>query len=413
MAANTLHDNVTMPASWRAKAPMLAAIGFCSVLVSLGLFHFGSSSENEATGFRMFFHSYLTNYVYCLSFCLGALFFVLVQHVVRAGWSATVRRVAELLANTIPWWAVLFLPIIAVVYSDQGNLYEWSKGPGNVQPIIELKLNYLAPNWFLLRAIIYFAVWCVAANLYFRMSREQDETGSTEITLKLQRWAGPFIIMFALALNFAAFDWIMSTDAAWYSTIFGVYIFASGMLSFFAVMILTCYLMQRSGRMQKYVTTEHYHDLAKWQFGFIVFWSYIAFSQFLLYWYANIPEETLWYKERLDLSTGWRPLGYMLIALHFAVPFLGTLPRAVRRNKGVMAGWAVFILFVHWLDMTFLVMPNVGPASVAMLFGHAVCWVGMVSIFLALFLFRVGETPMVATRDPWLPDALAYQQMPM
>ncbi len=413
MAANTLNDNITMPASWRAKAPMLAAIGFCSVLVSLGLFHFGSSSENEATGFRMFFHSYLTNYVYCLSFCLGALFFVLVQHVVRAGWSATVRRVAELLANTIPWWAVLFLPIIAVVYSDQGNLYEWSKGSGNVQPIIELKLNYLAPNWFLLRAIIYFAVWCVAANLYFRMSREQDETGSTEITLKLQRWAGPFIIMFALALNFAAFDWIMSTDAAWYSTIFGVYIFASGMLSFFAVMILTCYLMQRSGRMQKYVTTEHYHDLAKFQFGFIVFWSYIAFSQFLLYWYANIPEETLWYKERLDLGTGWRPLGYMLIALHFAVPFLGTLPRAVRRNKGVMAGWAVFILFVHWLDMTFLVMPNVGPASVAMLFGHVVCWVGMVSIFLALFLFRVGETPMVATRDPWLPDALAYQQMPM
>jgi hypothetical protein len=307
------------------------------------------------------------------------LFFVLVQHVVRAGWSATVRRIAELLANTIPWWAALFLPIIAVVFSDQGNLYEWSKGSGNVQPIVELKLGYLAPQWFLLRAIVYFAIWCVAARLYFRMSREQDETGSTEITLKLQRWAGPFIILFALALNFAAFDWIMSTDAAWYSTIFGVYIFSAGMLSFFAVMI----------------------------------WSYIAFSQFLLYWYANIPEETLWYKERLDLSTGWRPLGYMLIALHFAVPFLGTLPRAVRRNRGMMAGWAVFILIVHWLDMTFLVMPNVGPASFVMLMGHFICWIGMVSIFLSLFIFRVGETPMVATRDPWLADSLAYQQMPM
>ena len=127
MAANTLHDNVTMPASWRAKAPILLAIGLCAVLVSLGLFHFGSSPENEATGFRMFFHSYLANYIYCLSFCLGALFFVLVQHVVRAGWSATVRRVAELLAYTIPFWAVLFAPILVAVFTNHGHLYEWSK----------------------------------------------------------------------------------------------------------------------------------------------------------------------------------------------------------------------------------------------------------------------------------------------
>ncbi len=142
MAANTLNDNVTMPASWRAKAPIFAAVGFCSVLVSLGLFHFGSSPENEATGFRTFYHSYLANYVYCLSFCLGALFFVLVQHVVvRAGWSASVRRVAELLAYTIPWWAVLFLPIVAVVFSDHGTLYEWSKrGQGRGDRRIEAGL---------------------------------------------------------------------------------------------------------------------------------------------------------------------------------------------------------------------------------------------------------------------------------
>ena len=121
MAANTLNDNITMPASWRAAAPILVAVGAVCVLVSLGLFQFTVSSENEASGFRMFFHSYLANYIYCLSFCLGALFFVLVQHVVRAGWSASVRRVAELLAYTIPWWAVLFLPIVAVVFRRPGN----------------------------------------------------------------------------------------------------------------------------------------------------------------------------------------------------------------------------------------------------------------------------------------------------
>lgn len=147
-------------------------------------------------------------------------------------------------------------------------------------------------------------------------------------------------------------------------------------------MIVTCVLLQRSGRLEKLVTTEHFHDLAKFQFGFIVFWSYIAFSQYLLYWYGNIPEETLWNKHRME--HGWQYLGLLLIALHFAIPFLGTLPRAIRRNRSILACWSTFILFVHWSDMTFLLMPNVGLLSVGCWFAHLVCWVGMVSIFCAV-----------------------------
>jgi hypothetical protein len=348
--------------------------------------------------------------MFCLSFCLGALFFVMVQHLTRAAWSATVRRIAELFSQVIPWWALLFLPIVLMVlFSDSGALYEWNRGSGNVSELVEGKLGYLAPGFFTVRTIVYFAVFILAARMFYRLSRKQDESGSTDITLFLQKWSGPWIILFSLALNFAAFDWMMSTDAAWFSTIYGVYLFSASMFSFFAVMILTCYLLQRSGRVEKLITTEHYHDLAKFQFGFVVFWAYIAFSQFLLYWYANIPEETLWYKERTE--HGWQYLGLLLILFHFALPFLGTMSRHVRRRKGVMAGWAGFILFVHWLDMMYLIMPNVGHASWGMVIAHLVGWVGIVAIFIAFFLLRVGETPMVATKDPWLAESLAYHNM--
>ncbi len=410
MTANLPNDNITLPASWRGFAPVLVAVGAICVLVSLGLFYFGDTEHPEA-GFKAFFHSYLANFMYCLSFCLGALFFVMVQHLARASWSASIRRIAELFAVTIPWWALLFLPILAMVlFTSSPALYEWNVGAsGGLSEIVKAKLGYLSPGFFAIRTVVYFAVFTIAARVYFSLSRQQDDTGDTGITLKLQRWAGPFIILFSLSVNFAAFDWMMSTDAAWFSTIYGVYLFAASMLSFFAVMILSCFLLQRNGRIQTLVTTEHYHDRAKFQFGFVVFWGYIAFSQFLLYWYGNIPEETLWYKHRME--HGWQYVGLLLIVFHFAVPFLGTVSRHVRRNRAAMAGWAVFILVVHWLDLMFLIMPNVGDLTATLVIGHLVCWIGMVSIFTALLIIRVGETPVVATKDPWLPEALAYHNL--
>lgn len=410
MVPNIPNDNVTLPASWRAKAPVMVAVGAVCVLLSLGLFFLVDTKRPELA-FRAFFHSYLANFMYCLSFCLGALFFVMVQYLTRASWSVAIRRIAELFAVTIPWWSMLFLPVLAMVlFTDSNALYAWNMGAGaGLTEVVEAKLVFLSPGFFVARTIVYFGVFSVAAWVYYGLSRRQDDTGDTEITLKLQRYAGPFIMLFALAINFAAFDWMMSTDAAWFSTIYGVYLFAASMLSFFAVMILTCFLLQRNGRVQKFVTTEHYHDMAKFHFGFIVFWAYIAFSQFLLYWYANIPEETLWYKERM--MHGWEVVGLLLIIFHFAVPFLGTVSRHVRRNKPVMAGWAVLILIMHWVDFMFLIMPNVGPVSAMLVLGHLLCWFGMLSIFTALFLIRVGDTPVVALKDPWLPESLAYHNV--
>lgn len=407
MAADTIpNDNISMPADWRGKSPALIAIGAILVLASAFMFAFVAEG-----GMKSFFHSYLTNFMYCLTLCLGALFFVMIQHLVRSGWSAAIRRIAELYAATIPLWALLFIPILATVILGKDSLYVWNIGPGKgLEKIVENKLVYLNSGFFTIRTLIYFAVFIIAARFFFVHSRRQDETGDAGITLKLQKWSGPFVILFSLALNFAAFDWMMSTDPAWFSTIYGVYIFASSMFSFVALMIVTCYLLQRRGRVERIVRVEHYHDLAKFQFGFIVFWAYIAFSQFMLYWYGNIPEETLWYAHRME--HGWEFIGLLLIALHFAVPFFAFLKRSHRRNPGWLASWAVWLLIVHWFDLTFLIMPNVGSVTVSMFLAHAAGWLGMVAIFLALFLWRVGDTPVVAAKDPWLPDSLAYTNLP-
>ncbi len=403
MAAHDSQDNILFPAKWRGFFTILIAAGFACILLSLGL-----CSLVGEHGLRTFFHSYLTNYIYCLSICLGALFFVLVQHLVRASWSATIRRVAELLATTIPWWAILFLPIlVSALRPNSDVLYPWNGA--ELEPIVQLKTSYLNGGFFTVRSLVYFAVWIFAGAFCFKLSREQDQTGNAELTLKLQKWSGPLIILFALSMNFAAFDWVMSTDPAWYSTIFGVYLFAASMMAFFATSIVFFNILQRNGRVVKYVSTEHYHDMGKFLFGFVFFWSYIAFSQFMLYWYANIPEETLWFKHRMQ--GGWGQIGILLILGHFAIPMLGLLSRHVRRHRQALFGWAIFLLFMHWVDMSFLVMPNVGPFGLPMLLGHFACLVGLLCIFLALFMWRIGDTPLVATRDPWLQEALAYHNM--
>lgn len=405
MVATAIHDDDSLPTHWRAFAPYLMVLGAICILVSFGLSYL--ASEDQAAGYKIFLHSYLANYVYCLTFCLGALFFVLVTHLARAAWCATIRRVAELLAVTVAWWSVLFLPVLAMVLlTRSGALFPWNS------PDVDLpedKLSYLNGRWFALRAIVYFAVWVISASYYFAKSRNQDETGSADISLKLQRFAGPWIMAFALSVNFAAFDWIMSLDPTWFSTMFGVYLFAGAMMAFFALMIVIFTTLQRNGRVQKFVNVEHYHDMGKFLFGFVLFWSYITFSQFLLIWYANIPEETVWFLHRME--GGWQYVGLILIFGHFAFPLLCLLSRHVRRNRAVMCAWAIFLLVMHWFDITFMIMPGSGKATTLMWLGHAVCGIGMLSAFLSLLLLRVGSTPLVSRRDPWLPEALSYHVM--
>jgi hypothetical protein len=401
--------SIELPDAWRSKSPIFALVGVSCILIGVFCFFMAPSANGDRSGaFKFLTHSYLTNFIYILSFTLGALFFILVQFLTRAGWSSSIRRLAEIIMVLIPLIAVLFVPILVLLLSGNSDLYQWNSDKIESAIVASKAEFYLTKEFFTIRSLVYFAFWILTSTWFYRLSRAQDESGDTELSSVRQKWAGPLIMLFSLSVTFAAFDWVMSVDAEWYSTIFGVYLFAASMMAFFAMMIVISQLLQKAGKVQKWITVEHYHDMGKFLFGFVMFWSYIAFSQLVLYWYANIPEETHWYDVRLQGN--WWYLSYGLIAFHFAIPFLGLMSRHVRRHRAGLLFWAVWILVAHWLDMTFLIMPNagLGASHFFPMLGHMLGGVGMLSIFAAFFLVRASGVPLVAMRDPRLPEAMKY-----
>jgi hypothetical protein len=289
------------------------------------------------------------------------------------------------------------------------SLYEWNTA--TPEGLIAAKQGYLNGPFFAVRSVVYFLVFICSAYFVYNNSRRQDETGDASITLKIQAYSGPLIMLYALAISFASFDWVMSIDAEWFSTIFGVIIFAGSMLGFFSLLAVSCMLLQRNGKLEKFVTVENYHDIGKFMFGFVMFWAYVSFSQYLLYWYGDIPEETAWYDIRINNNNGWEYVAILLLLAHFIIPFLGLLSRHVRRNKIGLFFWACWLLIAHWIDLSFLILPNTGPVETTYLLGHLCCFIGMFSIFLAMLLLKASNVPLVATRDPRVPEALSYHNI--
>ena len=397
-------EDYLLPAKWQSSAILFGIVGLVLVVLGWAVLYFAIGGEADVR-FKIFCHSYLANFMYILSFGIGGMFFTLVSFLTRAGWNASVRRMGEILSVTIPWVALLFIPILLTLFLPQGTaVYEWNQA--NPEGLTALKTGYLNTGFFTVRAILYFALWIIITRYYFQLSIRQDDHPDVESTLARQKYSGPAIMIFALSVSFAAWDWVMSIDADWYSTIFGVYFFSASMFGMFAFVILAYLLLQKAGKVKRTVNIEHYHDLSKFLFGFVMFWSYIAFSQLILYWYGNIPEETVWYRDRWE--NNWEAFSYALIALHFVVPFLGLLSRHVRRNRIALMFWGVWALIVHWMDMTFLVMPNASDFNGIMLAGHAVVGLGMFSIFLMIVLLRTGNVALIAKGDPRLHEALSY-----
>jgi hypothetical protein len=407
-----------LPSSLAALWMPLSVGGLIALLVGWGI--------GYRVDPRFGMSAYLTAFMYCLSITLGALFFVLIQHLSRAGWSAVVRRVGELMMVMVIPLAILFLPIIVTLLSSDGLLYRWDDpqyATVNHLPADAWaeKVRWLNQGWFTLRAIVYFAIWAGLAIYFFRGSVEQDETGEKATTDRMQFWSGPGVILFSGTTTLAAFDWVMSLSPMWFSTMFGVYIFAGGILSAHCALVIACFVLQKYGAMRDEVTVEHYHDLGKYIFGFITFWTYIAFSQYMLIWYANIPEETEWIWHR-QLGV-WGGVGLVLIFCHWMLPFLGTMSRHVRRNPTAMFGWSVFILVVHFIDLYWLIMPEAhgieAPSIESMataggalgVLCSILCVVGMATLMIGLILRVAGQTKIVAVRDPRLAESISFENI--
>ncbi len=361
-------------------------------------------------GCSRWLHGYLLSFSFFASISLGAIFFVVLQHLTGARWSVVTRRVAELLTSTTPILVLLILPIVIPMLWGNSALFVWNDADLRASDeLIRGKAGYLNAPFFAVRCAVYLAVWILISRFYLKTSQQQDRAVDDRLAAKMRRFSGPSMIAFALTVNFAAFDWLMSLDPHWFSTIFGIYFFAGCAVAFFATLPIVTAILQRFGYLQREVTVEHYHDMGKLLFGFVMFWAYIAFSQYLLIWYANIPEETAWFLVRQ--KNGWQFVGLLLITGHFALPFCGLMSRASRRNLKSLVCWSVVLLVMHWVDLFWLTMPNASSDAVVLGPMEALSFVGIGAIWIAAMLYSMAGKRLLPTGDVHLRQSLAFHNI--
>ncbi|MFH1279607.1 MAG: quinol:cytochrome C oxidoreductase [Candidatus Eisenbacteria bacterium] len=381
------------PASFR----LTGGLGLLFLAISVGI-AFLSPPGREA-----FWHAYLTGYAWFLSVTSGALFFVILQHLTRASWSVVVRRFAEVIAANMGLMAVLFLPILLF---GMDRLYPWTQALHD--PLLQAKTGYLNKPFFIARWAAYFLVWIFASRWLLNRSTEQDESGDPRLSVKMEKASAPLMFAYAFTTTFAAFDLLMSLDPHWYSTMFGVYFWAGGVVGFFALLPLVAWATQRAGRMTHMITAEHYHDMGKLMFAFTVFWAYIAFSQYMLIWYGNIPEETVWYLRRQQ--DGWGLVGLLLLFGHFVVPFLALVSQFPKRRKNLLVFGSFWLLAMHGVDLYWLVVPEAGgPAALAPHPVHFTLFLGMTGLSIAAATRRLQTRSLVPEKDPRLEESLAFE----
>jgi hypothetical protein len=384
-----------------SRGSLLGAAGL-GLSVVLGML------ENDS--FRRFSFAYLTAFMWLLSIVLGGLFWVTLQHLVNAKWSVSLRRLGELVAVTAPVLGVLALPIVVPILLGNDTLYVWANhATVEADHLLHHKAPYLNPGFFLVRFLFYFGFWTLISRFFLKESLKQDQTGAANALPRMQRASAPAMFLFALTITFCAVDLLMSLEPYWFSTIFGVYYFASCVLAIHSALVLAAMWLQGRGLLKRSVTVEHFHDLGKMMFAFTVFWAYIGFSQFMLIWYANIPEETAWFKERF--AGDWGDVSILLLVAHFVIPFFGMLSRQAKRNRKVLAFWAYWTLAVIYLDMYWLIMPAMKTEEVPLSLMDLTCVIGMAGVLVASVAFFGKNVNLVPVKDPRLSRSVAFENI--
>lgn len=350
---------------------------------------------------KQFFFSYLTAFAFWMTFVWGAIFFSFLHHLTGADWSIVLRRILETVMTSIPIMAVLFIPVLLGMF----DLYHWSHADVvAADPILLKKSPYLNPVFFSIRAVLYFTIWFFLTRGLYKTSLAQDEGADAKQIEKMKRISAPGMILFAFTITFASFDWLMSLEAHWYSTIYGVYIFGGSLLAILSFMVIFGLALRKKGVLADTITVEHYHDIGKFLFAFIIFWGYIGFSQYFLIWYANIPEETIWYLARWEGS--WKIVTMVLVFGHFIIPFMLLLPRAMKRNFTALRIMAIWILIMHWLDLYWLAMPSLHHHGAVISWMDLAAFAGIGGIFLWSIMRRYASHPLVPVNDPRLETSI-------
>ena len=370
---------------------LLAVVG----LLSLGLCVVGAFVNRHQFSF-----SWLFAFAFFFTILAGCFFWIIVHHVTDAEWSVVVRRQLENLAMLIPVMAIFFIPVLIFRH----HLYEWMNVAPGHDPILDGKRAYLNWHFFLVRAIFYFVFFTGAAFVLRRSSVRQDRDGNPAYTLKMRKTAFIALPLFALSLTFGAYDWLLGLDYHWFSTMWGVYIFAGAAGSSMSLLVLVITALRNAGYLKDIVTTEHYHIMGKWMLSFTVFWAYIGFSQYMLIWYANMPEETEYFIRRNTES--WNSLSLFLVIGRFFVPFALLLlrsPKKKARQLCMIAGWLIFMQLV---DIYIVILPALHGVGVHVSIWDLVSLIGIGATLGFFYLRILARTSLFPNRDPRLLESL-------
>jgi len=347
-----------------------------------------------------FAYSWLFGFAYFFTILAGCFFWIIVHHAVDAEWSVVVRRQLENLAVLLIVMAVFFIPVVLF----RNHLYEWMTIPKGQEHLMDSKRAYLNFNFFIIRAIFFFTYFGLAAFVYRRISVSQDRDGDPGKTLKMRRLAFVFLPLFGLSLTFGAWDWLASLNYKWFSTMWGVYIFAGACGSSMSLLILVITALRNAGYLKDAITIEHYHIMGKWLLAFTVFWAYIGFSQYMLIWYANIPEETEYFILR---NTGsWNTLSLLLMVGRFFLPLAALLLRSTKKKIKTLCLVAGWILFMQLLDMYVVVLPELHHAGARPSVLDILPVIGIGAALAFIYLRIVTKSSLFPVRDPRLMESL-------
>lgn len=359
------------------------------------------SGVGYATNPEQFFTSYLMGYMLVLGLSLGALAFTMIHQLSGGAWGVVARQSLGAATRVLPYLTILFLPVVLGIH----NLYEWSHEDVVAgDPILQHKSVWLNQTLWIARAAIYFAVWNGLAFLLNKWSKAQDETGDPAIPLRMQRLSGGGLLLFALTMTLASFDWLMSRDPHWFSTIYGALVMVGQGLSTLAFQIIILVYLAKRKPMSEALTTTYLHDLANLMFALTVVWAYFSFSQYLIIWSGNLPEEIEWYLHRMH--GGWQTIGVALTIVHFAAPFFLLLMRGIKRNPTLVTKVAMWLIFARLLDLFWLIAPETHHDGLVISWMDLVIPATLFALWVGLYMQQLRTRALLPIHDPQFQEAL-------
>ena len=353
-----------------------------------------------------FLHSYLLAFIFVLGLSLGSLGLLMLQHLTGGHWGIVIRRPLESATRALPLVFVLFLPILFGMKS----LYSaWLNAPASGEgKLSDFQQSYLTADWFRIRALIYFAVWLGLMFLFNRWSKDQDvNREDRSLRRRLKMAAGPGIILYVFGMSFAAIDWVMSLSPHWASTIYGFLFIAGQLISSMSLMIAVIVLLAQTEPFRDVIQKRHLHDLGKLLLAFVMLWAYFAFSQLLITWSGNQPEEITFYRSRL--YGGWGAVAVIILIFHFFVPFFLLLSRDLKRNPSILPKVALWLIFMRFVDLYWMTRPEFTSSAIPN-FWDLAAPLALVGLWFFVFAWQLKQRPLLPLGDPKLEEAIEQHE---